>query len=119
MMRVKTEVQVDRQAAASLIDRVRSAAEAHAKLMAERARELVPVWTGGLRDSIAGWVADEDSPTAVVGASAAHAAFVELGTSDTEPQPYLRPAMDDPLLAAEAARRSRAMQAGSTAVNGE
>lgn len=54
---------------------------------ANQARSLAPVLTGTLRESI---VADEDG----FGSDVDYAAFVEYGTSDTAPQPYMGPAGD-------------------------
>ena len=50
-----------------------------------------PVDTGELRDSI---FSEVQTGVAIVGASAEHAAAVELGTSQMSPQPYLRPALN-------------------------
>ncbi len=58
--------------------------------MATYAREIVPVRTGRLRDSI------EVSATAwgwSLGASAPYASYVEFGTSRQAAQPYLAPAV--------------------------
>jgi hypothetical protein len=51
------------------------------------ARSRVPVLTGTLRDSIE---VDEDG----YGSDVDYAAFVEFGTSDTAPQPYIGPSSD-------------------------
>lgn len=59
-------------------------AEAHA-------RELCPVDTGRLRDSIHYEVTEEGMTLA---AYAPYAEYVELGTHRTAPQPFLRPAME-------------------------
>lgn len=58
------------------------------------ARQLAPVLTGNLRDSIAIEIPKSGNMLSVrVVASAPYAAFVELGTVNTEPQPFLGPAM--------------------------
>jgi len=58
------------------------------------AKQLVPVRTGHLRNSIytsiKEWVAD-------IGAEAAYAYFVELGTRHMKAQPYLYPAIQEHL----------------------
>ena len=58
------------------------------------AKQLVPVRTGHLRSSIYAsikeWVAD-------IGAEAAYAYFVELGTRHMKAQPYLYPAIQEHL----------------------
>ena len=51
------------------------------------AQSRVPVLTGALRDSIG---PDEDG----FGAGADYAGYVEFGTSDTAPQPFIGPAAD-------------------------
>lgn len=56
------------------------------------AKQIVPVDTGALRDSI-GHEATDDSVT--IYADRPYAAFVCLGTSKQKPQPYLRPAVLD------------------------
>jgi hypothetical protein len=53
----------------------------------EDAKTRVPVLTGELRDSIG---PDEDG----YGAGADYAPFVEYGTSDTAPQPFIGPSAD-------------------------
>jgi len=62
-----------------------------AEAAASRARELVPVDTGELRDSI---YAEETEEGARFGATADHAAHVEFGTWKMAAQPFLRPAVD-------------------------
>ncbi len=57
---------------------------------AQRARELCPVDTGRLRDSIR---VERDGNAARVSANTDYAAYVEFGTSKTAPQPYLIPAV--------------------------
>lgn len=51
---------------------------------ADSARSFAPVLTGTLRDSI---VVDEDG----YGSDLPYAGFVEFGTSDTAPQPFMEP----------------------------
>ena len=67
------------------LETVGQRAEVHAK-------ELCPVDTGQLRDSI-GHAAEEDS--ACVGTDVEYAPFVELGTSRTPAQPFLQPALEN------------------------
>ena len=71
-----------RDAVAAAVEEVGLAAEGFAK-------RKCPVDTGNLRNSIT-HVTDGD--TAYVGTNVEYAAYVELGTTRTEPQPYLRPA---------------------------
>lgn len=59
-------------------------AEGYAKL-------LCPVDTGRLRNSISHAV-DEDEKTVYIGTNVEYAPYVELGTSRTKAQPYLKPA---------------------------
>lgn len=56
------------------------------------ARQLVPVRTGALRDSIAAY--RNTRLNWVVGAAEPYAKFVELGTSTRAAQPFLRPAAE-------------------------
>lgn len=59
-------------------------AEGYAKL-------LCPVDTGRLRNSISHAV-DEDEKTVYIGTNVEYAPYVEMGTSKTKAQPYLKPA---------------------------
>ena len=65
---------------------LRERAEAHAQSIARRARELAPVATGRLRDSIR--VAETQEGFAV-GTDAPYAARIELGGFETPPRPFL------------------------------
>lgn len=56
------------------------------------AKRLCPVDTGLLRNSIS-HVAMAN--TAYIGTNVEYAAYVEMGTSSTRPQPYLKPAIQD------------------------
>lgn len=58
------------------------------------AKQLCPVDTGRLRSSIT-WEIAEDARGlhAVIGTNVTYAPYVELGTSTTRAQPYLRPAL--------------------------
>ena len=56
------------------------------------AKELCPVDTGALRDSIH-YTVNEDSFT--LSADAPYAAYVELGTHKPAAQPFLRPALEN------------------------
>ncbi len=57
------------------------------------AKNLCPVRTGRLRNSISHKVVDEN--TAVIGTNVEYAPFVELGTRRAAARPYLRPAAED------------------------
>lgn len=60
------------------------------------AKRLCPVDTGRLRASITHALdRDGEGLLAVVGTDVEYAAFVELGTSRTRAQPYLRPALSE------------------------
>jgi HK97 gp10 family phage protein len=69
-------------------------------MVADKARAICPVATGELRDSIEASKAETTptGPVASVSAKAGHAMFVEMGTARMPPQPFLRPAVDDPSL---------------------
>jgi HK97 gp10 family phage protein len=60
--------------------------------VANRARQLAPVDTGKLRDSIH-YHFNANTLTLTVYADVPYAAFVEFGTSRMAAQPYLRPAL--------------------------
>jgi hypothetical protein len=57
-----------------------------------KARQLAPVDTGQLRDSI-NYTFHAATLTLIVYAEAPHASFVEFGTSRMAARPYLRPAL--------------------------
>jgi HK97 gp10 family phage protein len=60
--------------------------------VAQKASDLAPRLTGALAASIS---AHATGPSEVeIVADVPYAAFVEYGTSDTEPAPYLRPALE-------------------------
>lgn len=63
-----------------------------AQIAASVARQLVPVRTGALRDSI--YVEQRGDLTFYVGASESYASFIELGTVFSPAQPFLRPAIE-------------------------
>jgi len=56
------------------------------------AKQLCPVDTGRLRNSITH--AQQDENTEVIGTNVKYAPFVELGTIHMSARPYLRPAAD-------------------------
>jgi HK97 gp10 family phage protein len=61
----------------------------------EEARRIAPVDTGDLAASIHAVEETVDGgPGVAIVADVSYAAFVELGTSDTPAQPYLRPALE-------------------------
>lgn len=70
---------------AQALEAIGLTAEAHAK-------ELCPVDTGRLRNSISH---ARDDTAAYIGTNVEYAAYVELGTSRMKPRPYLRPAAED------------------------
>ena len=72
-----------------LMKQAKQAAVAAAAQAAQTARELAPLDTGALRQSISHSAADDG---AVVTASAPHAAMVEYGTSKMPPRPFMLPA---------------------------
>ena len=59
--------------------------------VAGQAVEIAPIDTGNLKASISYRVKDD---TAIVGASADYAEYVEYGTKFSQKQPYMRPAID-------------------------
>jgi HK97 gp10 family phage protein len=63
--------------------------------IADRAKQLAPVLTGELRDSIKiqGEGVDKGKPYIDVGTTDDHALFTEYGTSREAPRPFMRPAI--------------------------
>lgn len=60
----------------------------------EEAKRKVPVVTGRLRDSIKYRITIEDGiPILEIFAETSYAGYVELGTAEMSPEPYLRPAL--------------------------
>ena len=57
------------------------------------AKQLCPVDTGNLRNSITHQQQDEN--TEIIGSAVSYAPFVELGTRRQRAQPYLRPAAEN------------------------
>lgn len=82
-----------------------AAMSAIAAQMRDDARSAAPVNTGELRDSIR---VRGGADYRIVEATARHAFFVEFGTSDTSPQPYLWP---------QAGRASERMAEALSAIN--
>lgn len=69
-----------------------------------RAKQVVPVRTGNLKNSIQTTM--ESDLTAVVGTAVEYAPYVELGTRKMAPRPYLGPAAEAVRPSFEAAMRS-------------
>jgi len=67
------------------------AVERAAQETQRNARRFAPVLTGRLREGI---VVEASGLTATVISTVRYADYVEYGTSDTRPQPYMRPAAD-------------------------
>lgn len=90
------EVRADnREAIANAIDRALVAALEEVGLVAEGyAKRACPVDTGRLRNSIT-HIVDEGGKCAVIGTNVEYAPYVELGTRNQKPQPYLKPAAED------------------------
>jgi len=73
------------EATIKILEEVGEAAVGHAK-------DIVPVDTGALRDSINYSLSDR---AVILHADEEYAAYVELGTMYQNAQPYLRPAVED------------------------
>ena len=58
------------------------------------AKRACPVDVGRLRNSIT-HIVDEGGKCAVIGTNVEYAPYVELGTRNQKPQPYLKPAAED------------------------
>lgn len=81
------------RAAGAIDDAVDAGAAFAAALVKARARDLVPVRTGRLRDSIE--IERERRAVYAVRAGAPYAGFVEFGTSRMDARPFMRPAVRD------------------------
>ena len=79
---VKAEL---RAAIGRALERIGSQAEGYAK-------DLCPVYTGNLRNSI---THDSDGTAAYIGTNVEYGKYVELGTRRQAAQPYLKPAGTD------------------------
>jgi HK97 gp10 family phage protein len=77
---------------AAVLKMVRPSMDALGAAIVEKARELVPVDTGQLRDSI-NFTYRQDTGELQIHADMYYAIMVEYGTSKTPAQPYLRPAL--------------------------
>jgi HK97 gp10 family phage protein len=85
----------NRNLAVQLEAAIEEAMEETGAAMVRRAREVVPVRTGRLRDSIHAAVeGGSGHRTLVLAADAPYADFIERGTSRHPAKPYIRPAVD-------------------------
>lgn len=100
---------------AGLESAVEAGVERGANLIADLARQLVPVDTGALQASIR--VEDGATPTSrtiVAGGGAVdYAAFVEYGTANSPAQPYMTPAKEQIDVATEVAAEVSKLIKGS------
>ena len=69
------------------------AAEIIGGMAESHAKELCPVDTGNLRNSITHTT--EEETTVVIGTNVEYAPYVELGTVRMKPKPYLKPAIEN------------------------
>ena len=72
-----------------LSDRIQAALTAIGLKAESYAKDLCPVDTGRLRNSITN---ANDGESVYIGTNVEYAAFVEIGTTKMKPRPYLRPA---------------------------
>ena len=79
-------IRATKEQRARALEAVGMQAENYAKL-------LCPVDTGNLRNSITHERGGEDFE--IVGTNVEYAAYVEMGTSRSKAQPYIRPAVED------------------------
>lgn len=77
---------------AKVVDIVGAKLDGLGKAIVARARELVPVKSGQLRDSIAFYF-DKDTLTVSIVVDKFYGAFVEYGTARSSAHPYIRPAI--------------------------
>ncbi|MBO1680171.1 HK97-gp10 family putative phage morphogenesis protein [Bittarella massiliensis (ex Durand et al. 2017)] len=81
---------------AELERRIANAATRCANEMERHAKLRCPVDTGRLRNSVTTAVeTEDDTATVYVGSNVEYAPHVELGTSRSEAQPFLKPAVAD------------------------
>lgn len=73
---------------------IRSALREIGERAVRYATEVVPVRTGNLKSSIA---YDADDRQVIIGSDVPYASYVEEGTVNMRPRPYLRPAVMDHL----------------------
>lgn len=71
-------------------DKLSSAIERGAQMVADSARDMCPVDTGTLKASIN---VTSSAMSAQINADTDYAGYVEFGTSKTAPQPYLVPSL--------------------------
>lgn len=76
----------------ALKDQIAMALEAIGLVAEGYAKDLCPVDTGRLRNSISH---AKDDDAAYIGTNVEYAPYVELGTSKRKPKPFLRPAATD------------------------
>lgn len=76
--------------AESLSESIGEVIEAGAQRVCESAKSVCPVGTGALRESIS---AECDGNRAEISADTDYASYVEFGTSQMAPQPYLVPSL--------------------------
>lgn len=70
------------------------AAEIIGGMAESHAKEVVPVDTGNLRNSIT-HATEDNGHTVVIGSNVEYAPYVELGTRRMKAKPYLRPAIEN------------------------
>ncbi|HEY1119887.1 MAG TPA: HK97-gp10 family putative phage morphogenesis protein [Acidimicrobiales bacterium] len=92
------EFRLNRQALADFLGTpdgpVAAELQRRANSVERRAKRLCPVDTGRLRASITNALEkDPEGVSAVIGTNVEYAVYVEFGTGDTRPQPFLRPAL--------------------------
>lgn len=81
--------------ASTISPAVQRAVDRSVLVVQDRAKQLVPVDTGALRESIDTYVsADAQLITGIISPGRDYAGFVEFGTRFMKAQPYMRPAMD-------------------------
>lgn len=93
-MAIKIEIETNNSAAilAELESAIEKGLNKAGDIVVNRAKDIVPVDTGALRDSISKEV---EGSKLSVGATEDYAAYVELGTSKMGARPYLRPAIEN------------------------
>ena len=78
----------------ALPERISAALTAIGAVAESHAKDLCPVDTGRLRNSIS-YAVEESEQAVYIGTNVEYAAYVEMGTSRMKARPYLKPAAEN------------------------
>lgn len=91
-MATKVTIIIPQEFVRSMQEFLMKTGEESAEEIKELAKELVPVNTGKLRDSIK---IEKEGSDFIIGSDEEYSGFVEYGTLHQSPQPFMRPALND------------------------